>query len=58
VVMAIQGHSGGNARGTGPDMNFWYDIIEDSDLIDAIDKIEVFLQNDSRNVSSEDNTKS
>jgi len=45
VVMAIQGHSTGNAQGSGADMNRWYDVIEESDLIRAIDQLESYLQN-------------
>jgi integrase len=39
VVMSITGHS--NAR----DMNIRYDQIDDSDLLNAIDQLEVFFQN-------------
>ena len=39
VRMAIMGHSSGN------DMNFRYDTIDESDLLDAVDKIEDYLQN-------------
>jgi integrase len=45
VVMAIQGHSTGNSQGSGADMNRWYDVIEDSDLIKGIDQLESYLKN-------------
>jgi len=44
IIMAIQGHS------RGDDMNARYDRISESDLIDAIDKLEVFFQNVDQNV--------
>ena len=39
VVMSIMGHSAGD------DMNFRYDPIDESDLLIAIDQIEIFLVN-------------
>ena len=38
MTMVIMGHSAGN------DMNFRYDIVDDADLRDAVDKIEAFLE--------------
>jgi hypothetical protein len=43
--MAIMGHSAGD------DMNFRYDTIDESDLLSAIDHIEVYLENVSTSVS-------
>ena len=39
VVMAIMGHSAGD------DMNFRYDTIDESDLLNSINKIEAYLEN-------------
>jgi len=47
VAMAIMGHS------SGGDMNRRYDTIEDSDLIEAIDKIETFLQSTDQSTDQE-----
>jgi integrase len=49
IIMTIMGHSAGD------DMNYRYDLIEDSDLIAAIDKIEVFLQFVRQNVRQTEN---
>ncbi len=45
--MAIQGPSDGN------DMNRRYDTIDESDLIKAIDQLEVYLQNVTHLVTKE-----
>jgi len=45
--MTIMGHS------SGGDMNRIYDTIEDSDLIEAIDKIETFLQSTDQSTDQE-----
>ena len=38
MIMVIMVHSAGN------DMNFRYDIVDDADLRDAVDKIEAFWE--------------
>ena len=38
IRMVIFGHSGNN------DMDFRYDSVDEGDLIDAIDRVELFLQ--------------
>jgi len=52
VIMAIQEHSRGN------DMNARYDLVGESDLIDAIDRLEVFFQNVDQNVDQKENRES
>ena len=39
------GHSTGRFYGSGTNMNFWYDIIEDSDLTKRIDQLEGYIKN-------------
>ncbi len=39
VRMVMFGHSGNN------DMDFWYDSVDEGDLIDAINRVGMFLQN-------------
>jgi integrase len=51
VIMAIMGHSGG--RG---DMNRRYDLVDESDLLKAVDQIEVFLGIVDQNVDQANET--
>jgi integrase len=39
VIMIIMGHIAGN------DMNFRYDTIDETDLLNAVDRIEEYLEN-------------